>query len=394
MTPTAPAGVRRARQQPPWPDGDELAQVEDELAARPGLVTEGECTALLAALARAARGEALVLQAGDCAERFADAAPAAVDRRAEYLYSLADAMSTASGLPVVPLGRMAGQYAKPRSANSETRADGVRLPVYRGDAVNGPEAEPPARSCDPRRLLAAYDHAAAVLGRVRATWHGRPAGRRLYVSHEGLLCAYESPLERRGAGGVHASSAHSVWIGDRTRALDGWHVEWAAGLGNPVGVKLGPSVTPAEAVRLSRALNPAGVEGKLLFIVRLGAGPARRLLPGLVAEVARRGAPVVWLCDPLHGNTWRLRSGRKTRPMEAVRDEVSVFTRIVRAHRQWPAGLHLETTPEDVTECVSAQDHTPVPSLRVAFPRYTSACDPRLNPGQTADVLARFTQSL
>ncbi|WP_174564943.1 3-deoxy-7-phosphoheptulonate synthase, partial [Actinomadura chibensis] len=226
-----------------------------------------------------------------------------------------------------------------------------------------------------------------VLRVVRDSWTGRPPLERAFVSHEALLLDYERPLVR----GDYAASAHSVWIGDRTRQPDGRHVAFARSVVNTVGVKIGPVVGPAEAVRLSRLLNPDGEDGRLLFIVRLGSTRVRRLLPEMVAEVARRGRPVVWLCDPMHGNTMRIGRGPKTRLMEAILDEVVAFVRVMRAHRGHPAGLHLEMTPEDVTECTTAPaPFRPPPEL----PHYRTACDPRLNAAQAAEVVERFAALL
>ncbi|MEG3635393.1 3-deoxy-7-phosphoheptulonate synthase [Micromonospora palythoicola] len=390
-----------ALQQPEWPDPAVVAGVREILASRTGLVSEAECEILAARLDRAARGEAMVLQAGDCAERFTEAAPEPVAARLTQLTSLAARLHRGSGLPVVPIGRIAGQYAKPRSSAWERLPDGTVLPAYRGDLVNRPEATRAARTPDPNRMLTGYDCAALVLRQLRRQavpdleWPV-PAGAvgqvpaPVFTSHEALLRDYETALERSGRDGRYASSGHLLWIGDRTRAPHGWHVRWAAELSNPVGVKIGPSITAGEAVRLSRVLNPQGRPGKVSFIVRLGSQRIRRILPEVVLAIRRHGVPVVWLCDPMHGNTYRLRTGGKTRPVEAIHDEVTAFVRILAAHRLHPAGLHLEVTPEDVTECVAAPVDTPVSPARVAQPRYTSACDPRLNRKQADELVAHF----
>ncbi|WP_229397566.1 3-deoxy-7-phosphoheptulonate synthase [Micromonospora okii] len=381
-------------QQPAWPDPGHVATVRDALADRPPLVGWAECADLLAALADAHRGERLVLQAGDCAERFADATDAALDARIAHLYALADALRADTGRPCVTVGRLAGQYAKPRSSPTQTLGDGTVLPAYRGDLVNGCAPTAEARRPDPRRMLTGYDSSALALARVRASRAGRPAAEALYASHEALLVDYEQPLVRAHATGRYASSGHLVWIGDRSRDCDGWHVRWAAALDNPVAVKIGPTTTPHDAVRLSRLLNPHGVPRKLAFVTRLGARHVHRLLPDLVTEVTRRGAPVLWLCDPMHGNTVVLRGGAKTRPLQAIHDEVAGFVRALRYRRQPPAGLHLEVAPDDVTECVATPEDTPAVPDRVALPRYTSACDPRLSPAQARALLAHFARLL
>ncbi|WP_440103651.1 3-deoxy-7-phosphoheptulonate synthase [Streptosporangium sp. H16] len=383
------AGV--AAQQPEWSDPEALEEVRRELRSRPPLVTEDECAALAESLERVARGEAFVLQGGDCAERFREANAEETGRKVDQLHSLSARLRAGSGAGVVAMGRMAGQYGKPRSESWESAPDGRVIPTYRGDAVNGPAAEPGARFADPTRLLRAYDCAGRVLAAVRASWEGREAAERVHVSHEALLLDYEYPLARDGATGRYASSAHSVWIGDRTRSVDGPHVAFASSVANPVGVKIGPSIGPAEAVHLSTLLNPGALPGHLAFIVRMGSARIRRLLPELVGEVARRGMPVVWVCDPMHGNTMRMGTGVKTRPMEAILEETTAFVRILRSLREHPGGLHLEMTPQDVTECVSAPRPFSAPP---PLSRYRTACDPRLNAEQACEVVERFAGML
>ncbi len=365
---------------PAGTDPDLLAQVRRSLALAPALVTEGEIRDLGERYARAARGDAVVLQAGECAERFSEATPPRTAQRLAQMRDLAALLGGRGGTDVVTVGRIAGQYAKPRSSPWEETSDGRVLPSYRGDAVNGDAPDPRARAADPRRMLRALRHSREVLDTVRGA--GEP---RVFTSHEALLLDYEEPLVR----GRHSSSAHTLWIGDRTRDPAGPHVAFAARLANPVGVKLGPSTTPEDAVRLSRALNPEGVPGHLAFIVRLGAAEVRRRLPDLVSETVRRGAPVLWLCDPLHANTRRWADGRKLRLVETVLSEIDGFVRVLRSHRVPPAGLHLETTPDDVLECAELSD------LRARGPRrYHSACDPRLNPRQALRAVARFGELL
>ncbi|CAL9334655.1 Phospho-2-dehydro-3-deoxyheptonate aldolase [Nocardiopsis dassonvillei] len=364
---------------PAFPAGTDpglLDRVRRSLALAPALVTGEEVRDLGERYARAARGDAVVLQAGECAERFAEATPSRTAERLAQLRDLAALLGRRGDAEVVTVGRIAGQYAKPRSSPWEETADGTVLPSYRGDAVNDDAPDPRARAADPLRMLRALHHSRQVLEAVRAA--GEP---RVFTSHEALLLDYEEPLVR----GRHSCSAHTLWIGDRTRDPAGPHVAFAARLANPVGVKLGPGATPEDAVRLSRALNPEGVPGHLSFIVRLGASRVRRHLPDLVSETLRRGAPVLWLCDPLHANTQRWADGRKLRLVENVLSEIEDFVRVLRSHRVPPAGLHLEITPDDVLECAELSD------LRARGPRrYRSACDPRLNPRQALRAVAGF----
>ncbi|MEU3404178.1 3-deoxy-7-phosphoheptulonate synthase [Streptomyces sp. NPDC006670] len=380
---------RTAVQQPYWPDPEAVEAVERELARLPVLTTEEETADLMAGMDLVARGSALLVQGGDCAERFDEAVPALVRQKADTLQGLAAAVRAGTGLPTVAIGRIAGQYGKPRSSPFETEdsGSGRRMPSYCGDAVNEPQFEPAARTPDPRRLLTAYTCSRLVLEELRRSWSGRPALERIYTSHELLLLPYERPLVRSGAHGAYSGSAHFGWIGERTRREDGAHIALARAVRNPVGVKLGPSASPEDAVALSRSLNPEGLPGRLTFIVRFGAKEVNRLLPPLVRAVARHGAPVVWLCDPMHGNGLKLH-GQKTRLLEPMRAETASFVRALRAYGQWPAGLHLELTPDPVTECVSERDDPP------RFTDYRSTCDPRLNPGQSAEMVAHFLSLL
>lgn len=351
-------------------------EVRRALASAPAAVTEAEVADLAARYARAARGDALVLQAGECAERFAEATAHHTAERLAQLRALAAVLGPSA--EVVTVGRIAGQYAKPRSSPWEELADGRVLPSYRGDAVNDAAPDERARSADPHRMLRALRHSREVADLLRGA-DGPP----VFTSHEALLLDYEEPLVR----GHHASSAHTLWIGDRTRDPGGPHVAFAARVANPVGVKLGSTATPEDAVRLSRALNPDGVPGRLAFIVRLGASRVHHRLPGLVSETLRRGAPALWLCDPQHGNTRHWADGRKLRLVETILAEIEGFVRVLRAHRVHPAGLHLEITPEEVLECAE------LPDLRARGPRrFRSACDPRLNPRQALRAVGRFAE--
>lgn len=375
-------------QQPVWADPAHVSVVRAELSGRPPLVDATQVAEFAAVMGRVAAGAAVVVQGGDCAERFTDSAPRAVRAKLAQLDALAGLVTTTSGLHAVRLGRIAGQYAKPRSADLDVLADGTTVPSYRGDAVNGPAVAD--RVPDPARLLHAYDSARLTMGEIARYNAGRAISDRVYTSHEALLLDYEVPLLRAGAGhGVdYVSSGHFVWVGDRTRDPFGPHVELVAKVANPVGVKIGPSVSPDDAAMLSRRLNPDGLAGRLVFIVRLGADLVDRVLPDLVARVTRAGTPVVWFCDPMHGNTIRTPDGGKTRALTAIDAETEAFVRAVRAHRQWPGGLHLEVTPEDVVECVAGTGTASAPL------RYRSACDPRLNMPQATEVVRRFAELL
>lgn len=392
---------RPATQQPPWPDEEELVLVLKELATRPALVSAEACHELRRRLAAAARGEAFVVQAGDCAERFAASEPDAVHAKARQLRQLGALVRQESGLPDVLVGRLAGQYAKPRSNPTET-VDGLTLPVYRGDAVNSPEPRPDARRPDPRRLVRAYDHAAAVLAALRSAGgsappepSGAPSGEPgatqqdapVFTSHEALLLDFEKCLVRPDEqnGGSYGSSGHMLWIGERTRRLDGAHVHFAERIGNPVGVKLGPLAEPAEVRALCERFDRDGPPGRLTLISRMGRDAVAERLPGLVEASAPFAGRVVWLCDPMHGNTTPHVSGVKSRVMADVREEVRRFVAVLHESGAHPGGLHLEATPEPVTECVREPADLERPA---AVDRYTSACDPRLNPEQAAELVA------
>jgi 3-deoxy-7-phosphoheptulonate synthase len=420
-----------ATQQPDWPEPEQVRAVVAELAGQPPLVFAGECDQLKDRLAAVARGEAFVLQGGDCAETFSGSTADAVRKRLETLLQMAVVLTYAASVPVVKIGRMAGQFAKPRSQATETR-DGVELPAYRGEAVNGLDFTPEARRPDPARLLRAYQSAAATLNLCRAFTSGgyadlhqvhawnqdfvaqSPAGRRyeqvageidralsfmkacgadseelhgveLYSSHEGLLLEYERALTRidRRTGLPYDVSAHLVWIGDRTRDPNGAHVEFFRRIRNPIAVKLGPTTSPDDALSLIERLNPDQEPGRLTFITRLGAGKVRDLLPPLLEKVAEHGSPVAWVCDPMHGNTFEAPSGHKTRRFDHVLDEVAGFFEVHRALGTHPGGIHVEFTADDVTECVGGGDEIFEGDLDR---RYETACDPRLNRGQSLDL--------
>jgi 3-deoxy-7-phosphoheptulonate synthase len=420
-----------AAQQPAWPEPARVSAVVGELAEQPPLVFVGECDLLRDRLAAAASGEAFVLQGGDCAETFSGATVDAVREKIETLLQMALVLTYAASVPVVKIGRMAGQFAKPRTRPTETR-EGVELPAYRGDAVNGFEFTPEARQPDPARLLRAYNSAAVTLNLCRAYANGgyadlhqahawnrdfvaeSPVGQRyeqlageidralafmkaagvdseefhgveFYSSHEALLLDYERALTRvdPGSGLPYDLSAHLVWIGERTRDLGGAHVEFCSRIRNPIGVKLGPTASPDDAVALVERLNPDGEPGRLTLITRLGADRIRDLLPPLVERVNESGAPVVWVCDPMHGNTFEAPSGHKTRRLDHVFDEVAAFFEVHRALGTHPGGIHVEFTGDDVTECIGGGHEIVEDDLQS---RYETACDPRLNRGQALDL--------
>jgi 3-deoxy-7-phosphoheptulonate synthase len=418
-------------QQPDWPDPDRLEAVVRRLEQLPPLVFAGECDQLRDRLAAVVRGEAFLLQGGDCAETFAGATANSTRGKLRTLLQMAVVLTYAASVPVVKVGRMAGQFAKPRSAPTEVR-DGTELPVYRGDAVNGIDFTTAARTPDPGRLLDAYHCSATTLNLCRAfasggyadlrqvhAWNqdfvaNSPAGQRyerladeidraiafmhacgadpeefraveFYSSHEALLLPYERALTRTDSrtGHRYDLSAHLLWIGERTRAPSGGHVSFARGIRNPLAVKIGPSATPADVLALVDALNPEREPGRLTLIARMGAHRVRDTLPPLVERVAASGAGVAWVCDPMHGNTTEAASGHKTRHFDDVLDEVTGFFEVHRALGTHPGGIHIEFTGDDVTECIGGGQHIAESDLRH---RYETACDPRLNRSQSLDL--------
>ena len=429
-------------QQPQWPDPAAVQQAEKHLASVPPLVFAGEARQLTDALGEVAGGRAFLLQAGDCAESFSDFSADAIRDKLKVILQMAVVLTYSSGVPVVKVGRIAGQFAKPRSSDTE-RVNGIDLPSFRGNSVNDDAPTAEARTPDPSRLVQAYHQAASTLNLLRAftkggfadlsrvhTWNQQfvttsPQGRRydqlageidramtfmracgidldreaslqqvdFWTSHEALLLGYEESLTRCDSltGDWYDCSAHMLWIGERTRQLDHAHVAFLEGVGNPLGVKLGPSATPEVAVALGRRLNPDRVPGRLTFICRMGAGQVRHTLPAVVRAVADEGTPVVWACDPMHGNTFTASGGRKTRRFEVVIDEVAGFFEVCRAEGVWPGGLHCELTGDDVTECLGGGEDLLEEQLDV---HYTSACDPRLNARQSLDLAFRTAELL
>ncbi|GLF92642.1 3-deoxy-7-phosphoheptulonate synthase [Streptomyces yaizuensis] len=376
--------TRPARHQPDWAGHEQLRDITDRLAELPPLVEAADVRRLRAQLAAVAAGQAHVVQIGDCAEDPEECSAGYIARKAGLLDVLAGIVGMATRRPVVRVGRMAGQFAKPRSRPTE-HIGGLELPVYRGHLVNSPEPDPELRRPDPRRLLTCYRAAAEAM-----THLGRPDPARrsplsppVWTSHEALLLDYELPLVRPTGDDTDPllTSTHWPWIGERTRQPDGAHVALLASVANPVACKIGPGTTPDEALELCARLDPRREPGRLTLIARMGADLVAARLPPLVRAVRAAGHPVVWLTDPMHGNTVTAPGGLKTRFVEHVVREVQRFQHAVRTEGGVAGGLHLETTPDDVTECV----HDASGTDRVGD-TYTSFCDPRLNPGQAIAV--------
>ena len=420
-----------AAQQPNWPggpQGEPLAKAVAELKSLPPLVFAGECDELKARIADAA---AFWLQGGDCAETFGSATADSIRNRIKTILQMAAVLQYQSSLPVIKVGRMAGQFAKPRSNDTETR-NGVTLPAYRGDAVNGLEFTEESRTPDPQRLVKVYNTSAATLNLVRAFTQGGFAdlrrvhewnkgfiadstfgakyeqvaneiGRALsfmesagvdlnecraidfYASHEALIIEYEKALTRIDSRTElpYDVSGHFIWIGERTRQMDGAHVDFASKVRNPIGVKLGPKTTVEDALALIEKLDPNREPGRLTFITRMGAGKIREILPALVEGVTKSGAQVLWVCDPMHGNTFETSNGYKTRQFEDVLDEVRGFFEVHKALGTHPGGIHIELTGDDVTECLGGGNQISEKDLES---RYETACDPRLNHSQSLEL--------
>ncbi|GAA1910900.1 3-deoxy-7-phosphoheptulonate synthase [Streptomyces sodiiphilus] len=383
------ACVRPAQQQPDWGDNHLLAQVREELAARPPLVSTGEVRRLRSLLAEAAAGRVNVLQAGDCAEDPAETSRGHVMRKAAALDLLAGALKIITRKPVIRVGRIAGQFAKPRSSPVE-RVDGRDIPSFRGHLVNSPVPRPAERRHDPKRMLHCHDAADDIMQHfgVEARHPAAGAESPMWASHEALVLDYEVPQVRRDpAGGRVLTSTHWPWIGERTRQPDGSHVALLSLVTNPVACKVGPGATTEELLALCERIDPHREPGRLTLIARMGAATVAQRLPGLVRAVRDAGHPVCWLTDPMHGNTVTTDGGRKTRFLTDVCAEVAAFVQAVRSAGGVAAGLHLEVTPDDVTECVTSAESGPH-----TFPRYTTHCDPRLNPDQAASVISAWKE--
>ncbi|MFT8245309.1 class II 3-deoxy-7-phosphoheptulonate synthase [Roseomonas sp. BN140053] len=428
------------RQVPDYPDRDALAAMEGKIASFPPLVFAGEADRLTARLADAAEGRAFVLQGGDCAESFGDFRADSIRDTFRVLLQMAVVLTFGASLPVVKLGRMAGQFAKPRSSDVEKRGEAV-LPSYRGDIVNGPEFSPAARVPDPSRMEFAYLQSAATLNLLRAFATGgyadlhevhrwnqgfvarSPLAARyqdlahridetlrfmaacgmseapqvreteFYTSHEALLLPYEQALTREPSthrGRFYACSAHFLWIGDRTRQPEGAHVEFLRGVANPLGLKVGPTTEAADLLALCERLNPSNVAGRLTLISRMGAEKVEEKLPALVRALAAEGRKVTWICDPMHGNTVAAGS-YKTRSFDAILREVRGFFDVHQACNTWPGGVHIEMTGTDVTECLGGAHRLTEADLSRS---YATACDPRLNAEQSLELAFLVAEEL
>ena len=431
-----------ARQLPTYPDTDALDSAIARLRSHPPLVFAGEARNLTADLAKVAEGKAFLLQGGDCAESFAEFHPDNIRDTFRVILQMAVVLTYASKLPVVKVGRMAGQFAKPRSADIEEQ-DGVTLPAWRGDNVNALEFTAEARQPDPQRMIRAYSQSAATLNLLRAFAQGGYANlhqvhrwthdflgqsawakkyaetadrigealdfmaacgidadsvpqlsaTQFYTSHEALLLPYEQAMTRRDSltGDWYDTSAHMVWIGDRTRFDGSAHIEFMRGIGNPLGMKCGPSLEPDAALRLMDALNPARIPGRLTLITRYGHDKVEQYLPKLIRAVEREGHPVVWSCDPMHGNTVKAATGFKTRPFDRILAETRAFFAIHRAEGTHAGGIHAEMTGRNVTECTGGAIAVTEQGLA---DRYDTHCDPRLNAAQSLELAFLLAEML
>jgi 3-deoxy-7-phosphoheptulonate synthase len=429
-------------QQPDWTDLAALDDVVKRLRSMPPLVFAGEARSLTADLGKVANGEAFLLQAGDCAESFDAFSADSIRDKLKVILQMAVVLMYSSGVPVVKVGRIAGQFAKPRSSGTET-IDGVELPSFRGHMVNDIDFTSAARVADPERLITAYQQSASTLNLVRAFTKGgfgdlsrvhawnqefvasSAEGQRyeevaagieralqfmsacgvdtvstpqlhtvdVSTSHEALILGYEEALTRQDSltGDWYDCSAHMLWIGERTRQLDGAHVHFLSGVGNPIGCKIGPTVTPDEVIALCEALNPGRIPGRLTLITRMGADTIGSALPPLLTAVRDSGHPVAWACDPMHGNTFTAPSGRKTRHFDAVLAEIAGFFAAHRSVGTWPGGVHIELTGDDVTECLGGAEEILDADLGT---RYETMCDPRLNARQSLDLAFRVAELL
>jgi 3-deoxy-7-phosphoheptulonate synthase len=431
-----------AQQQPDWPDEAALEAALKQITSYPPLVFAGEARALTSSLAQVAAGNAFLLQAGDCAESFDDFSAVSIREKLRVILQMAVILTYAAGVPVVKVGRIAGQFAKPRSAPTERIGD-VDLPIFRGHIVNDIVPTSAARVADPDRLVQAYHQSASTLNLLRAFTKGGFAalsrvhawnqdfvnesteGQRFertaaeieralrfmracgidlesthqldgvdfFTSHEALLLGYEEALTRKDSitDGWYDCSAHMLWIGERTRQLDGAHVEFLRGVGNPLGVKLGPSSTTDFVLELCEKLNPARIPGRITLITRMGADAVTDTLRPLLRAVQRTDHPVVWACDPMHGNTVTSTTGRKTRHFDDIQREVAGFFEAHRAEGTWPGGIHLELTGANVTECIGGAEKVSDSQLD---DRYETMCDPRLNGRQAIDLAFEISDLL
>jgi 3-deoxy-7-phosphoheptulonate synthase len=436
----SPAGWRQRpiRQQPQYPDAAALEAALDEVRAFPPLVNHGEVDTLRGHLAKAARGEAFLLQGGDCAERFVDCTKTAIEAKLKILLQMSLVLTWGARIPIIRVGRMAGQYAKPRSHENET-IDGTELPIFRGDNVNSIAPDAATRIADPQRLVKAYHHSTATLNYARALVDGgfadlhhpqhwdlgfvRSDAQReeyedmvarirdaidfvestgvrglvtletieLFSSHEGLLLAYEEALTEKIGDNWYNLGAHFLWIGHRTHQLDGAHVEYFRGLENPIGVKVGPDLPPAELVELITALEPANRPGRITLITRLGADAVRECLPPLIAAVREASRVVTWVCDPMHGNTTVTEARLKTRDYDRILAELEAAFEVHTAAGGHLGGVHFELTGEDVTECIGGPQELSEADLSRSYETY---CDPRLNYAQSLDLALRIAQRL
>ena len=418
------------KQQPEWPDAAAVAAASAEIATLPPLVFAGEVDILRERLAKAAQGQAFLLQGGDCAETFAGATAEQIRNRVKTILQMAVVLTYGASMPIVKMGRMAGQFAKPRSNDWETRGD-VTLPAYRGDIVNGYDFTPESRAADPRRLVQGYHTAVATLNLIRAFTQGgfadlrqvhswnkgfaaNPANHRyeklageidkairfmeaagadfdelkrveFYTSHEGLLMDYERPMTRIDSrnGTPVNTSAHLLWVGERTRDLDGAHIDYFSRVRNPIGVKLGPTTNVDDMRRLIDKLDPDREPGRLTFITRMGATKVRDALPPLLEAIKDHEATPLWVTDPMHGNGLTTPNGYKTRRFDDIVDEVKGFFESHRAVGTHPGGIHIELTGDDVTECLGGSEHIDEATLAT---KYESLCDPRLNHMQSLEL--------
>jgi 3-deoxy-7-phosphoheptulonate synthase len=426
------------KQQPAWPDAEAVAAVSAELATLPPLVFAGEVDNLRDRLARAASGNAFLLQGGDCAETFAGATAEQIRNRIKTVLQMAVVLTYGASMPIVKMGRMAGQFAKPRSSDTETRGD-VTLPAYRGDIVNGYDFTENSRLANPERLLKGYHTAASTINLIRAfttggfadlrevhSWNKgfaqNPANQQyerlateidraikfmeaagadfdelkrveFYTGHEGLLMDYERPMTRIDSrtNTPYNTSAHFLWIGERTRELDGAHVDYFSKIRNPIGVKLGPTTSPETTLALIDKLDPEREPGRLTFITRMGAGTVRDALPPLLEAIKGMDATPLWVTDPMHGNGLTTPTGYKTRRFDDVVDEVRGFFESHRAAGTFPGGIHVELTGDDVTECLGGSEQIDEATLAT---KYESLCDPRLNHMQSLELAFLVAEEL